>query len=885
MPGWTSRLFSPTPPFFLPQGMYTPEHEKEGRLSRLLPPLFCLVLTFILATGLRLLEIPFWDNLAYRLGDEYLLATHDAYHWISGAEGFGRATHHPMASLARFLSWLTGQSPAVACFWAPPFLCGFLAVSIFLWGWGLGRPFAGIAAGILAPLAPAFCARTLLGFYDTDLVIVTFAVLLGLAPALWISPWLASLPEILVGIFLRRRHKKNRTVPGASHTDMPERHAAPLSGNPGSLRCHWFYGKRAAKPGVFLFSRSEVDHSILSWPWLLLLIASGLFGHAMQDWHSLFPYLVRYSALVPPLIILAAGPRGARSTLLAGALCHSLPLLLGWPGVVAALLYASALMVCRYQPDDGPGDPPASPDHAHLIKPGPPESLCWRLSPLSFEFRRFLIRGWPTLLLLWGLVVYLAFDAGVFEAMKRSFTAYVMRGGDISSMPTAAADPVIYPSVSLSIIEVQTISLESLFTYIYPLKIVAFASFAIFAVRLLFTPVFIWFLPLLALALLSLKMGARMTLFAPPMLMLALCMEGGMLLEFLFRSLRPAAGGSTGEADDATQAPVAKRQAPPWCKTLGAFSLRLAVCLLLTVALAIPLTKHLPYYALGPIISQEQAEGLSYLKTYSPKDSTVWNWWDWGYATHHFSHRNTIADGARHGGPSLFLPAAVYTTADPRFARQIIKYTATKGNEPGNVFAGLSAGEAQQLMRDLGNPNRPLINAPGKQYLVVSFELLRLGVWVTRYGSWNFETRESSGSLMNNLSAGLTFNLDTGIILPQGSGDSQPIYAASINLLEKHNFERTEYNRYGAYHFLFNTQYLEYAQRKGPLHDFLNEVWNVLRPDYVFPVFKSDKIVMDEVFFNTMMVQLLLCPKDDPLISPYFKRVFDNRYTRVYEVL
>ena len=65
----------------------------------------------------------------------------------------------------------------------------------------------------------------------------------------------------------------------------------------------------------------------------------------------------------------------------------------------------------------------------------------------------------------------------------------------------------------------------------------------------------------------------------------------------------------------------------------------------------------------------------------------------------------------------------------------------------------------------------------------------------------------------------------------------------------------------------------------------MHSLWNFLRPDYVFPSMLSDKLVMDDVFYNTMMVQLLLCPKDDPFISPYFKLVFDNRYSRVYEVL
>ena len=61
--------------------------------------LACFLLTVGLAFGLRMLEWPSWQNPEYRLGGEMLLATHDAYHWVAGAEGFGLAVEQ------RFLSW------------------------------------------------------------------------------------------------------------------------------------------------------------------------------------------------------------------------------------------------------------------------------------------------------------------------------------------------------------------------------------------------------------------------------------------------------------------------------------------------------------------------------------------------------------------------------------------------------------------------------------------------------------------------------------------------------------------------------------------------------------------------------------------------------------
>ena len=859
MLGWRRRYIFLTAPVFLPQGVRIEGKENTQGLLRLLPLLFCLLLTFGLTAGARLLELPYWDNPAYRLGDEYLLATHDAYHWIAGAEGFEFGLGHPMSELARLLAEATGMTPAQVGFWLPPFMGGILAVGVFLWGWGLGYPYAGVCAGVLASLAPAFCARTLLGFFDTDLVVLLFSVLLGLVPALWITPWLTSPPELLYSLFARRsprseRQSENAITDPAEVQPMPHR---ALAANPPVSR--WFFGKDATVPGVASMSQPEMRQAALAGPWVILLILSGLFGYWMQDWHSLFPYLVRFSALILPLLIIVLGPRGGRAPLLCAALCHSLPLLRGLEGGLAAVIYYALLLLTQ---NPAGQNPPAR----------------WRRL-FTCRLWHDLFRSKIFLLLAWMIVVALALDNAVYETMMQSFAAYVNRSGDMASSSPAALDPLIFPSVAQSIIEVQTITLPELLVYIYPIEIITFICLIAFLYRLAVTPAFIWFVPLLLLSLLSLRMGARMIMFAPPVMMLALCIEGGLLLEILFfRLVLPLLSRSRPHPDGQGSfllSPMVNTS-PRW-----AGAVRLAACLICTVCLAWPLINLLPDYTQGPIISREHAEGLTFIRKNTEKDSFVWNWWDWGYATHHFAHRNTIADGARHGGPSLFLPAAVYTTADPRFARQIIKHTANKGNIPGNVFSGLTASQAQQLMRDLGDRSKPLIKAPGKQYVVASFELLRLGLWVTRYGSWNFETKQAPGSLMNNLSQAIEFNIDTGVIQPE---KSQPVYAGTIDIFEPQGLERLSYNRYGAYHFIFNTQTSEHSRAANQTAGLLEEFWKMQRGYFPFTTVINDKMVVDDVFYYTMMVQLMLCSKDDPAISPYFKLVFDNTYTRVYEV-
>jgi dolichyl-diphosphooligosaccharide--protein glycosyltransferase len=784
--------------------------------------LLCFCLTLILAACARLTELPFWDNEFFRLDGEYLLATHDAYHWIAGAEGFEFGAGHPMSEAARMISALIGLSPALTGFYLPVFMSALTGLGVFLWCAGFGRPWAGLCAGVLTSLTPGFCARTLLGFYDTDLVILFFAVMLGLVPALGLAPYLKS----------------------------------PLEALCPSL---------AAKAEEAGCGPDRDTGTLLDAPVLALFALSGLGGYMTQEWHSIFPYLTRFSVLMLPCAIFALGPPGGRKPLLAGGLCHALPLLVGLPGFFCAVLCAAALTVARRDRECRKPSPDGFRNTA--------ERAGGTLRAWTGKAGAFFLDG-RTLFALWTLLCVGAADAAVLQNMARSFMAYTQRGGDVS--PLSPVDgPLVFPSVSQSIIEVQTIGVHEMLLYVYPFELPVLVGAGLFFLRVLTVPAMLWLLPLFVLHLLSLRMGARMTMFGAPVIMITLCLEAGRLIEFAAaafarRSVRFPFLARAPVRDATGERPAQALSLP----------VRAAGCLLCVAVFSWPLIRHVPDYSQGPIISREQAEGLTFLRFNSPEDAMVWNWWDWGYATHHFARRRCIADGARHGGPSLYLPAAVYTTEDPRFARQIIKYTALKGDVPGNVFADLSAAGAQQLMRDLGNRSRPLIQAPGMQYLVVGFDLLHLGLWVTRYGSWNFENKTAPGALMNNLTPALKYNVDRGIVLSEESG---PIYASTMTVFDGNSVERFDFNRYGAYHFIFSTRGTE--NKDGGNLPFMRRFWQRLRGPDIFSGPAGNKLVMDDVFYHTMMVQLLIRPPDDPEIAPYFKLVFDNIYTRIYQVL
>ncbi len=151
----------------------------------------------LLAVGARLIEAPRWNDERLQVEGERLLATHDAYFWVAGAEGINKiAEPMPMAVLLKALSWIFHIPPANIAFWASIFLGALVAIPTVLWGFSLNAPYAALLAGVLATLAPSYYYRTRLGFYDTDWAILFFPLLIGWLMAAWIRPRLRERKDV-----------------------------------------------------------------------------------------------------------------------------------------------------------------------------------------------------------------------------------------------------------------------------------------------------------------------------------------------------------------------------------------------------------------------------------------------------------------------------------------------------------------------------------------------------------------------------------------------------------------------------------------------------------------------------------------------------------------
>lgn len=732
--------------------------------------LFWGLLTLGLAFGLRMMEWPCWQNPEYRLGSEWLLATHDAYHWVAAAEGFGLGVGHPMAEMLRLMAQTLHTYPAAVAFWFPAVLASLVAVIVFAWVWALGSMEAGVATGLITSLAPGFLARTLLGYYDTDLVTLFFPLLMTLAPACWAMRYM-----LLPRMILRR-----------------------LALGSGLKAAQRLWGERGADE-----AHLERLGNPLRWQWVLLLGASGVISWWTQEWHSVFPYLIRYNVVLLALMALIMAPRGRRGILLLGGLAYALPTLGGPAGFGFSLI----LLLAGNKAGRG---------LRHL--------LC---RPL-------------VLVLLWLGAAALLVQGEILTTLINHANAYLKHSGDVRS--TGEGMSLVYPSVAQSIIEVQDLSFAALFPYFHPWMEAAVVGLAGFVLVLFRRPGALFLLPLAALGLLSTKLGGRMVMFGAPVVAVGLTLPLYWLLQRLLRAdLRGAVAGVA------------------------------TSCILLALLVA-PFADMIQAISQGPIINRRHAEALTRARTMTPEDAKLWLWWDWGYAAHHFARRSTIADGAQHAGPSLYLPAAVFATDNARFARQLIRYTAKMGNEPGNVFEGLDGRAAQALMDKLRSPETPLVEAKGRLFVVVSFEMLRLGFWISNFGNWNFVTRQGEGGALSIVPQALAYRLDTGEVRLEGS--TSTIYPSSISVFEETGVTRRNYVQ----------EWFDAHPKATPEEqkEFLSGRRNV---NFLFNRVTDEKLAVDQGLYNSLMVQLLVGDPQDPRFSPYFKLVYDNVFARIYEVL
>ncbi|MCP4623461.1 MAG: hypothetical protein GY850_07990, partial [bacterium] len=153
-------------------------------------PLVVFLLVYAVSLALRLPEMAAWDNASFNVAGEKIMATADAYFWMAGAEGVGRAANMPLAHYLRILHDISGIGVAEPAFWTPAILAGIIALPLCLLARLERIPEAGLFAGILGSSCIGFLERTRLGYFDTDIMALLFPVLLTTGLIAWLKPYI-----------------------------------------------------------------------------------------------------------------------------------------------------------------------------------------------------------------------------------------------------------------------------------------------------------------------------------------------------------------------------------------------------------------------------------------------------------------------------------------------------------------------------------------------------------------------------------------------------------------------------------------------------------------------------------------------------------------------
>ena len=719
-----------------------------GKLAAFCGVAFAAVLVF------HALEYPQWNVDALKVNGEFIMGTHDAYHWLAGAQGIGHATDLPLSQLLKKTSEWTGIRVGLIGFWLPAIFAGFVSVVMVLWAWTLGRMEIGLAAGVLTALAPGFYFRTRLGYCDTDIVTLLFPIMQGWMLAHWIAP-----------------HLRGGFLPAAMER-----------------RLGVFLGEEAQE------IRASAPEGT-AFPGFLWVVVAGIFTRLSNGWHGdITPFSQLLFLLALGLVLLRGKPR-VRTHLLWGLAVYAL---CGYEGTIGLAGAAIILGVARFR--------------RHWFEP------C----------RRSL---WPPLTILLFLLASMGAVQGIWGATEQFAAVYLKpvaqveqnrSTGEESSPRSSAqtAPPVVYPSVTQSVIEAQNETISQTLFRIHPWAELTVLGLLGYGLALAWKPLTVFLLPLLVLALGAFKLGARMTMFGGP----AFALGASFVLFF-----------------------IAKAVTYPRCIRRVPIFLLEGIFLLVTL---IPYWSIYPILPPTPILNKEHCLALLSMRDISPKDSIVWTWWDWGYATHYYAQRQSFADGARHGGEYVFPLGVAFMTHNPLQSNQIMKFSSATGDQPWTAWNKESAENVKNFLYSVGVQKYD-IQTKSRQYIVVSSENFKLLPWISFFGTWDVLTHDGVHARAVQLQEQFSFNKGAGTLTLQ---DGQVAELASYDILSQQGREYHAYERELGWHLVVNQA--------------VNEAF-----------------LLDDLAYGSMAVQLLMVSPDNPTVKEFFSLVYDRfPWVRIYEV-
>ncbi|MGE4265203.1 MAG: STT3 domain-containing protein [Desulfovibrio sp.] len=465
---------------------------------------------------------------------------------------------------------------------------------------------------------------------------------------------------------------------------------------------------------------------------------------------------------------------------------------------------------------------PGLPDLPGLLLATGAAWLAWRRPA---RLAGHLDRAWPWLAVLAAMVPAcgLLLPLGPFWAKALSYFKPLADAG-VARLASGEAGPS-YPGITQSIREAKNIADFGLFFDGVSFSTIGGVAGLLGILALLaLRPGFALLLPTTLLGFASLKLGARFAMFGGPAFALGL----GVGMYWLTKNLAHSRGWSA--------------RVPVWLQGL--------------LAAAILLAAYAPRYAdtqPTPVLGAKHALALMDLKRSTPKDAVVWTWWDFGYATQYYAERLTPADGGRHAGRDIFPTALALTTDSFRQAAQVIRFSASQKDGPAARWDTMPALAVQRELQDLRERDLPLAPAP-EQLLVVCWENVSLLYWLSFYGSWDVVA--GVGGHAKVMQLGEAMNLDTPTGMLTVKSKPKPLPLASAEILGAEGVRR-----------------VEMKEHPEGAHLLINEL-------------SRQAMLLDDMAYNSMAVQLLIGDPDRPEQSRYFTLLHEGfPFVRIYKVL
>lgn len=129
----------------------------------------------------------FSDFESFKFADQFMINTNDGYYWAEGARDllYGVSQKHALSPVNEAVSWLTYIAVKVfpfsfetIVFYMPAVLGSLLVIPIILIAQNLKMIEVGFLAALLASIAVSYYNRTMIGYYDTDMLNIVFPTFL-----------------------------------------------------------------------------------------------------------------------------------------------------------------------------------------------------------------------------------------------------------------------------------------------------------------------------------------------------------------------------------------------------------------------------------------------------------------------------------------------------------------------------------------------------------------------------------------------------------------------------------------------------------------------------------------------------------------------------------